>query len=102
MKNDKTFSHDGFPVNGLEFKIPPDSIGLDPATKREVTICNLFVNHELTLRDIVRVLDEDCRHVVEVLVNNGIVHERRQNRQKSPEGIERRSVPEGIKRRSVH
>jgi hypothetical protein len=37
-----------------------------------------------------------------VLVNNGIVHERRQNRQKSPEGIERRSVPEGIKRRSVH
>jgi hypothetical protein len=89
MRNDKTVSHDGFAV-GREFKIPPDSIDLDPKTKREVTICNLFVNHQLTLRDIVRVLDEDYRHVVMVLLNNGIVHERRQDRQKPPEGVERR------------
>ena len=90
MRNDKTVSHDGFAV-GREFKIPPDSIDLDPKTKREVTICNLFVNHQLTLRDIVRVLDEDYKHVVRVLLNSGLVGERRQNHQEPPERIERRS-----------
>jgi hypothetical protein len=90
MRNDKIFSHDGFRVGGLEFKIPPDSLGLDPETKREVTICNLFVNHKLTVPDIIRVLDEDYRHVVRVLLNSRIVHDRRQKQLRPPEGIERR------------
>ena len=90
MINDKTFSHDGFPVRELEFSIPPDTIGLDPETKREVTICNLFVNHRLTVPDIIRVLDEDYRHVVAALLNSRIVHERRQKCRVPPERIERR------------
>jgi hypothetical protein len=92
MKNE-TFSHDGFPVCNLEFAIPPDTMGLDPETKRNVTICNLFINHKLTVRDIIRLLDEDYRHVVTALLNSGIVRERRQNRDVSPpEGIERRRI----------
>jgi hypothetical protein len=61
-----------------------------PKTKREVTICNLFVNHKLTVADIIRVLDEDHRHIVNVLLKGGIVSERRQQRHTPPKGIERR------------
>src|SRR5262245_3210496 len=81
---------DGFKLRELKFTVPPDTSGLDPTTKREVTICNLFVNHELTVRDIVRILDEDFGHIVAVLLRNGVVDERRQESQKPPEGIERR------------
>jgi hypothetical protein len=91
MRNDKTVSHDGFPVREPEFAVPPDTIGLDPQTKRDLTICNLFINHKLTVPDIIRVLDEDYRHVVRVLLNSGIVCERRQKRHvPPPEWIERR------------
>ena len=82
--------HDGFPVRDLKFPVPPNTIDLDLKTKREVTICNLFINHELTVPEIIRVLDEDYRHVVNVLLNSGIVGERRQNPHEPPEGIERR------------
>jgi hypothetical protein len=89
MRNDKTVSHDGFAV-GREFKIPPDSIDLDPKTKREVTICNLFVNHKLTIPEIVRVLEEDYGHVVNVLLGSGVVGDRRQKSPVTLQGVERR------------
>ena len=92
MSSDKTVFHDGFPVRIMNFAVPPDTISLDPKTKRELTICNLFINHKLTVPDIIRVLDEDYRHVVNVLLNSGIVGERRQNRHEPPEGIERRRL----------
>jgi hypothetical protein len=85
-----TILHDGFPVRNLKFPVPPNTLDLDPKTKREVTICNLFINHQLTVPDIIRVLDEDYRHIVNVLLNSGIVGERRQNRHVPPEGIDRR------------
>jgi hypothetical protein len=90
MSSHKTVFHDGFPVRELKFAVPPDTIGLDPKTKRELTICNLFINHELTVPDIIRVLDEDYRHVVKVLLTSGVVRERRQKRHMPPEEIERR------------
>jgi hypothetical protein len=58
--SEETVFRDGFPVPKLKIAIP-DTINLDPETKRKVTICNLFINHELPVRDIVRVLDEDYR-----------------------------------------
>jgi hypothetical protein len=88
--SDETVFCDGFPVPKLKIAIP-DTINLDPETKRKVTICNLFINHKLTVEDIVRVLDEDYKHVVRVLLNSGLVGERRQNHQEPPERIERRS-----------
>ena len=56
---------------------------LDPVTKRKITICNLFVNYRSTLADIVRVLDEDYKHVVGVLIQQGFVHERRRSPRES-------------------
>jgi hypothetical protein len=82
--------HDGFAVRRRKFALPLDPLRLDPKTKREVTICNLFVNHKLTVADIIRVLDEDHRHIVNVLLKGGIVSERRQQRHTPPKGIERR------------
>jgi len=82
-------STDGFPIK-RKFAVPPDTVGLDPKTKREVTICNLFSNHKLTIRDIVRILDEDYRHIVSVLLKNGVAGERRQRQEAPPEGIDRR------------
>jgi hypothetical protein len=75
-----TIFRDGFPVLGRKFA-PPETISLDPESKREITICNLFINHELRVREIVRVLDEDYGHVVKVLLNRGMVDERRQDSQ---------------------
>jgi hypothetical protein len=90
MSDDAIF-RGGFQVQTRRLMIPQDTADLDRETKRRITICNLFVNHGLTLRDIVRVLDEDYRHVVRVLLNSGLVGERRQNLHEPPEGIERRS-----------
>ena len=90
-KSEQTVFRDGFQVPKLKIAIP-DTINLDPETKRKVTICNLFINHGLPVRDIVPMLDEDYRHVVRVLLNSGMVGERRQNGLEPPEGIERRSI----------
>ena len=69
----------GFRVTRKVFTSPQNAASLDPVTKRKITICNLFVNHRLSLADIVRVLDEEYKHVVGVIIEQGFVHERRQN-----------------------
>jgi hypothetical protein len=81
---------DGFPIRGRKFALPPETISLDPKSKREITICNLFINHELSVSEIIRVLDEDYRHVVNVLLNRGMVDERRQDSHVPSEDIDRR------------
>jgi hypothetical protein len=90
MRSESTIFYHGFPVRGERFLLPPDTASLDPKTKREVTICNLFINHKLTITDIIGVLDEDYRHIVEVLLDRRIVEDRRQRHDGPPEGIERR------------
>src|SRR5262245_39338237 len=96
-----TIFYDGFPVREGRFLLPPDPTSLDPKTKREVTICNLFINHKLAVRDIVRVLDEDYGHIVNVLLDGRVVGDRRQRDEVPPKGIERRrrqTMPSGRKR----
>ncbi len=80
---------DGFHVR-VGFTLPSDTSNLDPKSKRAVTICNLFVNHQYSISDVVRVLDEDRRNVVSVLLNKGIIRDRRVRLTAPPEGIERR------------
>ena len=70
---------DGFQVRRKVFINPPDLASFDSVRKRKTTICNLFVNHRLSMRDIVRVLDENYDHVVCVLIEQGAVFERRKN-----------------------
>src|SRR5262249_45274717 len=85
----ETIFYHGFPVLGEKFEFPSETTDLDPKTKREVTICNLFINHKLSVPEIIRVLDEDYEHIVNVLLNRRVVGERRQ-RNGPPVGIERR------------
>jgi hypothetical protein len=83
---------DGFHVRVGEFTLPSDTSKLDPKSKRGVTICNLFVNHQYGISDIVRVLDEDRGNVVHVLLKKGIIRDRRVRERTPPEGSERRKT----------
>ena len=67
----------GFRVTTKVFTSPKDAVSLDPVTKRTITISNLFVNHRLPIADIVRILDEEYKHVVAVLIEQGFVYDRR-------------------------
>ena len=77
MKQSILQHRDGFFILVEEFALPADSWNLDPQSKRAVTICNLFVNHRYSISDVVRVLDEDLRNVVQVLLKKGIIRDGR-------------------------
>ena len=89
MAQPEPLERNGFRVTTKVFTNPRNAASLDPFTKRKITICNLFVNHRSSLADIVRVLDEDYKHVVGVIIEQGFVYERRrsprENTQAEPE-----------------
>ena len=68
---------DGFRVLRDRYSAPPDSTQLGAETKRRITICNLFLNYKLSINDIVKTLDETYKHAVSVLIEQGILQERR-------------------------
>ena len=89
--NSSTSERDGFQLTSKSFILPTDTSRLDPVLKRKTTICNLFANHHLPIRDIMRILDEPYASVVGTLIEMGLVYERRHSRQESePVKIERR------------
>jgi hypothetical protein len=83
-------TREGFRLETDSFTLPKDTVTFDPKTKRAITICNLFVNYELPLRDIVRLLDEDNENVIVTLLEQRIVQDRRVNPNETPERQERR------------
>lgn len=83
-------TREGFQLTRDRFTMPKDTSALDPKTKRAVTICNLFLNHKLSLHDIVRLLDEESGHVVVALLEQGIVQDRRNKPREAADGKERR------------
>ena len=83
-------TREGFRLERDSFTLPKDTATLDPKSKRAITICNLFVNHKLPLRDIVRLLDEDNEKVIVTLLDQRIVQDRRVNPNEALEGQERR------------
>jgi hypothetical protein len=68
---------DGFRVLRHRYSAPPDSSQLGADTKPRITICNLFVNYKLSINDIVKTLDETHKHAISVLIEQGIIQERR-------------------------
>lgn len=68
---------EGFLLAADHFQLPTDATGLDPKTKRELTICNLFVNHNMPLIDIGRVLDESMKNVILALLQHEIIRDGR-------------------------
>jgi hypothetical protein len=83
---------DGFHVLAEVFTLPEDSVNLDPQRKRSLTICNLFVNHQISISDVARVLDEDRRNVVRVLLKQGIIGDRRVRQTRPADGMEHRKT----------
>lgn len=81
---------DGFRESGRKFHLPAETSYLHPKLKREMTICNLFVNHHLTAADIIRLLDENYENIVLSLIKHQILLDRRQHQGASPSQIERR------------
>jgi hypothetical protein len=77
MAQSEPKARDGFQVTNKVFTRPSNTASLDPITKRKITICNLFTNHQLPIADIVRVLDEQYKHVVNVLIEQGLIYDRR-------------------------
>ena len=82
---------DGFETTHKLFSIPTDTSNLDAVTKRNVTICNLFSNHSLPIKDIARVLDESYGKVVRTLIVEGLIMERRKVRERPPQAERRRN-----------
>jgi hypothetical protein len=80
MEFQEKAERDGFQLKTHRFAPPADLGHLDSTSRRELTICNLFANHRLPIRDIARILDEQYGRVVHVLIRQGIVYERRKNR----------------------
>src|SRR5262245_25280809 len=81
---------DGFRVRRAAFDLPQDSMYLKAEAKRALTICNLFVNHQLGISQIARVLDEDVGKIVEVLIRWGIIQDRRVKDARWPLDLEKR------------
>jgi hypothetical protein len=83
---------EGFSILNPKFELPPDSIFLDPKRKRALTICNLFINHELAIYQIAELLEEDLGQVVQTLVQRKIVRDRRVKASTWPPDVERRKA----------
>ena len=82
---------DEFELKKNHFALPEHlSIDLEPRRKRTLTICNLFVNHQMSISNIERLLDEEHGRVIQALIESGILYDRRQIAGRPPVGIERR------------
>jgi hypothetical protein len=71
-----------------DFQLKENSFTLQ--RKRALTICNLFINHKMSISNIQGVLDEDPGKIVQVLIQRGIIYDRRQIAGRPPVGVERR------------
>jgi len=78
------YTIEGFEKTNKKFELPSDLVQLDPATKRRMTICNLFANQSLSIGEIVKLLDSGLHQVVPALIDQGLIKERRRNRGKNP------------------
>ena len=77
MESKDPVIRDGFRVLRERYSPPPDTVQLAADIKRKVTICNLFLNYKLSIKDIAKTLDETYKHAVSILIEQGIIQERR-------------------------
>ena len=81
MSETKTTLRDGFRLKQQSYKLPLDIAPLDSDSRKQVTICNLFLNERRAIQEIVHLLGETYGNVVHILINQGVVYERRKSRQ---------------------
>ena len=85
MESNGPATRDGFHILRDRYSPPADSAQLAPDTKRSVTICHLFLNYKLSIKEIAKTLDETYTHAVRVLIEQGIIRERRSVSREEPE-----------------
>ncbi len=68
---------DGFRVLRDQYSPPSDSTQLAADMKRKVTICNLFLNYKLSISKVAQILDETYKNAVSILIEQGIIQDRR-------------------------
>ena len=81
---------DGFELGSTNLVLPADLTSLDNQNRRDLTICHLFINQQLTIADVARVLDEDRRYIILTLLAKGVIKERRQAPRPALSAIDRR------------
>jgi hypothetical protein len=69
---------DDFELYRTDIALPADLASLENQTRRDLTICHLFINLELTISGVARVLNEDRRYIILTLLEKGVVKDRRQ------------------------
>ena len=78
---------DGFLIRG-EFALPSNRYDLDSQVQRDLEICNLFVNEEFTISDIVEITRHTYGAVVQALLRQrAVVDRRRKPRLSRPEVV---------------
>ena len=88
-----TYTLEGFEKTNKKFELPADLVNLDAVTKRRMTICNLFANQNLSIREIEKLLDTSLHQVIPALIDQGLIKERRKNRgQRGPENPHRTTL----------
>ena len=81
MENHEEQTRDGFVLTRKVYVANNDTSMMDIVSKRKATICNLFATHRMSMRDIARVLDEDYVRIIHVIIESGLVYDRRKKRQ---------------------
>jgi hypothetical protein len=89
---DPNFTLEGFKLTGKPFELPPNASDCEARFKQRLTICNLFVNQQQSARTIARVLDVSPGRVITVLIEEGIIAERRRPKTKQVKRERRQSL----------
>jgi hypothetical protein len=77
MKQSISSTRDGFRLIKDGFALPKDISGLDLKRMHANKICDLFVNDNLHLDEIVRLVRDDRGSVIHTLLEQGVIEERR-------------------------
>jgi hypothetical protein len=64
-------------VTNKPFKVPTEFDRLETADKRNLMVCNLFVNERQSIGNIADVLNMSVSSIVSILIQRGYIEERR-------------------------
>ncbi len=71
-----------FELKSRDFDMPLpeeyDLYHLDPLSKRKMTICNLYMNHQKSIQKIAELFEISRRFVIETLLEKNLIKDRRQ------------------------
>lgn len=72
------YTPEGFRLTRRKYIGPPHTENLPASEKRNVTVCNLFLNEHKNIDEIASLLDTSRRAVISGLLHQGLIRDRRQ------------------------